>query len=257
MKNPQAMMTSVPSDKTTPARFRPGWPVSILTLLALTVLIGLGTWQVQRLAWKNNLIETIQARSSADPIAMPEHPEAPEFNHRAVALTGYWLAATEQFVPAKTHNRELGEWLLQVLALDDGRMVLVNRGWVPLCWREATCRADEPASTVTIDGILRNDFEQGPMVPDNEPDEARWYWIDIPAIATALDIGTLEPAVVFARLGGPDGAPPVPQIPALNLRNQHLQYALTWYSLALVLLGVFGAYGLSRGRRETGDTASD
>ena len=126
-------MTSVPSDKTTPARFRPGWPVSILTLLALTVLIGLGTWQVQRLAWKNNLIETIQARSSADPIAMPEHPEAPEFNHRAVALTGYWLAATEQFVPAKTHNRELGEWLLQVLALDDGRMVLVNRGWVPLC----------------------------------------------------------------------------------------------------------------------------
>ena len=233
-------------------RFRPGLVPSLFVIVSLIILVSLGTWQVQRLAWKTELIETIEARALGGAIPLPEAPFDNGLNHQAVVLNGFWLSGTEQFVPAKTLNRELGEWLLQVFALNDNRMVLVNRGWVPLCWREDTCRvADEPAA-VTISGILRFDFEQGPMVPDNEPDQSRWYWFDIPAIEQTLAIGELVPGVVFATPPADaldNDTPPVPQIPALNLRNQHLYYALTWYSLALVLLGIFMAYGLSRGRR--------
>jgi Uncharacterized conserved protein len=232
------------------ARFRPGLVPSLFVIVSLAVLVSLGTWQVQRLAWKTELIETIEARALGEAIALPTAPFDESLNHQAVTLEGVWLSGTEQFVPAKTLNRELGEWLLQVFALDDNRMVLVNRGWVPLCWREDTCRvADDPA-IVTVDGILRFGFEQGPMVPDNEPDRARWYWLDVPAIEDTLAIGELVPAVVFQTPSETalDDTPPVPQIPALNLRNQHLHYAMTWYSLALVLLGIYFAYGLSRGR---------
>ncbi|MEO0391743.1 MAG: SURF1 family protein [Pseudomonadota bacterium] len=230
------------------ARFKPGLMPSLFVLVSLAVLVSLGTWQMQRLAWKTDLISTIESRALADPISLPSAPFADRLNHQAVTVQGLWLAGTEQFVPAKVHERELGEWLLQVMALDDGRQLLINRGWVPLCWREDTCRQPDPATETTVTGILRFGFEQGPMVPDNEPDQARWYWLDVPAIEQALAIGDLVPGVIFAQGAPGDATPPIPQIPALNLRNQHLQYAMTWYSLALVLLGIYGAYGLSRGR---------
>ena len=241
------------------SRFRPGLVPSVFVIASLAILISLGTWQMQRLAWKTDLISTIEARALGQAIELPTAPFDEELNHQAVTLEGLWLSGTEQFVPAKTLNRELGEWLLQVLALDDGRMVLVNRGWVPLCWREDTCRvADEP-ELVRVDGLLRFGFEQGPMVPNNEPDNARWYWIDLPAIEDTLAISDLVPGLIFATppTDTVDTTPPIPQIPALNLRNQHLHYAMTWYSLAIVLLGIYFAYGLSRGRIQNKTTQGE
>ncbi|MEM6903690.1 MAG: SURF1 family protein, partial [Pseudomonadota bacterium] len=193
----------------------------------------------------------------ARPVPVPqENALNPQWNHRAVQMEGLWLAGTEQFVPAKTHNRELGEWLLQVMSLEDGRSVLVNRGWVPLCWREDTCRAATPSTEQQVEGILRLGFQRGPLVPENEPDEARWYWFDMPAIEQALDIGDILPAVVFVRPDSDlDGVPPIPQVPSLSLRNQHLSYALTWYSLAIVMLAIYFFFGIQRGKSELLDQA--
>ncbi|MBV6632992.1 MAG: SURF1 family protein [Alphaproteobacteria bacterium] len=232
--------------------FRPGLAMTVAVLTALPVLLGLGTWQLQRLAWKTELIEVVNSRSEARPVPLPQADALNDnWNHRAVSLKGLWLAGTEQFVPAKTHDRELGEWLLQVMSLEDGRSVLVNRGWVPLCWREDTCREPDPSSEQTVEGILRLGFQRGPLVPENEPDEARWFWFDIPAIEATLDIGPLLPVVIFVHPDTDvDGVPPIPQVPSLSLRNQHLSYALTWYSLAIVMLGVYFAFGMRRGHSD-------
>jgi len=221
--------------------FRPGLPLTLATLVAMAVLIGLGTWQVQRLAWKTALIAEIEGRSEAAPVALPEtFDDLEAWNYRSVEVEGLWLTGTEQFMPAKVNRGELGEWLLQVLLLEDGRQVLVNRGWVPLCWREDTCRALPSSETVTVDGIIRSTFERGAMTPDNQPEQSSWYWFDLPAIEASLDIGPLAPVVVFVKPEeGMNDTPPVPQFPALRLRNDHLQYALTWYGLALVLAGVY------------------
>lgn len=226
--------------------------------LALALLLGLGSWQVQRLSWKRQLIATIQARSQAKPVTLPADTAIDDdWNFRAMRVHGFWLAGTEQFMPAKVERGELGEALLQVLALDDGRNLLVNRGWVPPCWRADTCRPPSPAEAMTIHGVLRVGFAPGMMTPANEPDNSSWYWIDLQTIQSALDIGPLVPAVLYASDAVSDAGgrpvPPVPQLPALNLPNDHLQYAVTWYGLAAVLVAIYIVAGRRRAREQHQD----
>ncbi len=224
-------------------RFRPGfWPTAV-TLAALSVLIGLGTWQLQRLEWKSALIAEMQARGVAAPIALPADPSDPSLEYTPVRLIGQFLHEKELHVPARTHNGKVGLHIVTPLRLDDGRTVFVNRGWVPPAKQDpATRAAGQVEGLVTLDGAIRRGGWGGMETfrPANQPDDNLWLWMDLPAMAAHAGLKGAETRVYVAA--GPAANPggyPIGAPTRLDVSNNHLQYAIIWYALAAALLVIY------------------
>ena len=228
----------------------------LAALVALVVLVGLGTWQLQRRAWKDDLIARIEARSQGEAGAiLPEEAwpgwraEADEF--RRVRVTGTFLheheAPVHGLAPAERGAPVQGFYLFTPLRLAGGAMVLVNRGFVPTELRDPPSRpASQPHGEVTVTGLVRAPEPRSWFTPDDVPALNRWFARDPQAIAAAKGLERVAPFYVEA-----DGAPNPGGWPRggqtrLNLPNNHLQYALTWYGIALTLVGVFAAFAWRR-----------
>ena len=143
-------------------KFRPlFWP-TVFSLPALLVLIGLGTWQVHRLEWKNQLIDNFESRAAATPIELPRGDIAPDLEFRRLALTGAFDHGSEVFMTGRTFEGNAGFHIVTPFRLVDGRTVLVNRGWVSESYRDPDKR---PFSLVegetTIEAILRFPGKKG------------------------------------------------------------------------------------------------
>ena len=225
-------------------RFQPRlWP-SVFSLAGIAVLIWLGTWQVQRLHWKEALIADLQARTSETPMALPTSivdPLALEF--RPVRLTGRFLHDKEMYLTGRTYKRAVGLHVITPMALDDGRTVLVDRGWVPP-QRQApdTRTAGQVGGEITLIGLLRRGGWRGLDLfrPENQPEDNLWVWLDLPAMAAHAGVApaVTEIYVAAGSAENPGGFPVGGQTP-VTLRNDHLQYALTWYALAVALLVIY------------------
>lgn len=253
-----ALETLGESGRSEPPRWRSLIMAGVATLVSLAVLIGLGTWQLQRLAWKEGIIERIEARVDAPPGAIL--PEArwdsfsrEEQEYRRVEVTGSYRFADEVAVhgllPGETRGQPLqGYYLLTPLELDTGAIVVVNRGFVPTPLRDEAARPD---GEVTVEGLVRPSEEQGAFVPDNDPARGDWFTRDLDAIAAARGLARVAPFYVDA-VRDPDSEAPWPRGGATVLEppNNHLQYALTWFGLAGVLAAVFVAFSFKwlRGR---------
>ena len=201
---------------------------------ALLVLIGLGTWQLQRWQWKEALIATIAARAAAAPVALSAvaDPEGLEFTR--VVVDGRFLHERERQVLAQVHKGAPGVGVVTPLRLDDGRVLMIDRGWLPEARRD---HANRPQGQVKVEGLLRLPPATNWFSPTNRPDENVWYRIDPLAMA-----GPGAPALPYYLEASPSvagGEAPVARHRVLALRNHHLQYALTWYGLAAALAVVF------------------
>ncbi len=228
--------------------FRPGlWP-TLTVLFALPVLLMLGTWQVKRLEWKSELIASMEARSTAPPTALPSNTALePTLDYRHVEVQ-----ATLQSEPAlrfgltrlqgaPAHN------VLQLATLADGRHLVVDRGAVSA----DTALPPTPEGERTLDGYVRwiGDDERQWPVPPNEPDANRWYWYDRAALEDVFGVQLLPVVLVLAPTSTSlQPAAPVPQPLAIDLPNNHLGYAITWYGLAVSLVVIYGVYGHQRGK---------
>jgi len=231
-------------------RFRPGLVPTLTVALGLPLLLALGTWQVQRLAWKTELIATLEARQAAPPVALP--PSAalgPDWAHRPVRARGALATAPALRFGVERQRGRPGHDVLQLMRLADGRALVVNRGWLA----EDAPSPTTPEGEVTLTGPVRwiADQERRWPVPANDAAGNRWYWYDPSALAEAFDADIL-PVVLEASEGQLPAGPavPVPQPMAVNLPNNHLGYAITWYGLALGLVAVYALYGLKRGREQ-------
>ncbi len=227
-----------------PARL---WPVAVSTAIAFAILLGLGTWQVQRLHWKEGLIAAIDARISSRPLPLGDierrYLETGDVDYYPVTLDGTFEHDGEQFFFA-THNGQSGYYVYTPLRLDDARVVLVNRGFVPFDRREAALRAEgQVRGPVTVTGLARNPLAAKPSwaVPDNDPAANIFYWKDRDAMAAnaGLDPKNILPFFVDADAAPNPGGLPVGGVTIVSLPDNHLQYALTWYGLAAALAGVF------------------
>lgn len=233
-------------------RFRPGLWATVCTVLALAVLLGLGTWQVERLAWKEAMIAERQGRSTAAPMALPaEIAEAVALEFRPVRVTGRFLHDRELYLASRSYKRQVGLHVVTPMVLDDGRGLLVDRGWVPMDRRDPETRtAGQLGGTVTLEGLLRSGGWKGSAMfrPDNDPDENVWLWPDLPAMAAAARLEAPVTALYLeaSPAENPGGLPRGGQTP-INLRNDHLQYAITWYALAVVLLVIYVIFHTRRG----------
>lgn len=225
--------------------FRPTlWP-TLFTIPALIALVALGTWQVQRLHWKQDLIDKLQSRSTAVATAPPSEGEDLEpFEFRRVAVTGTFQHDHELYLIGRALNGEPGIHILTPLQPDDGSSaILVDRGWVPFEAREAATRqGGQVEGPVKVEGIVRLQKPPGYFTPENEPGNNTWYFVDTAGMSAAAGLH-LRPGyyIVADDMAVPGGLPKGRQW-RLDLRNDHLEYALTWYSLAIALLIIYIVY---------------
>ncbi|MDX2204824.1 MAG: SURF1 family protein [Hyphomicrobiaceae bacterium] len=233
------------------------WP-SLAALIALAVLVGLGAWQLQRKAWKEAIIARIATRATAPPVDLvglltATHAE-PDLEYTHVSVRGRYLHDKERYLYAPQQSG-LGWQVLTPLATPAGVVVWVNRGSVPDARRAPETRKEgQVDGLVTVTGLLREP-RAGAFTPGNDADRNIWYWADVGGLtASALAAGTtVLPVVVEADASQtPPGGLPKGGVTRLIIPNRHLEYAVTWFGLALTLVGVFVVF--ARGRLR-GDAA--
>jgi len=220
------------------------------TALLTAVFLALGLWQVQRMEWKHALIERIEARTRAAPVAPPPMAEWPSvqadpaaFEYRRLRLEGEFLHADEALVQALT-TQGAGFWVVTPLRLADGRLVLVNRGFVTPAQRDPGARGGPtPEGPVTVTGLLRLSEPGGGFLRKNDAGTHRWHSRDVAAMAAArgLPADRVAPYFVDAEAAGQAGAAPVGGLTVLKFADNHLVYALTWFGLAAMTI-VAGVY---------------
>jgi surfeit locus 1 family protein len=200
-------------------------------LTGVAILVGLGTWQVQRLAWKSAILAEIEAQIAADPVPLLSGPLE---QFQAVEAEGL---ITGEEAHVLTSVQGMGAAFRIVSAFETGgRRVLLDRGAVPVAEKDAP----RPPVEARITGNFRTVQETDSFTP--EPDLARNYWFarDVPAMAAALDT---EPLLVILRTTSETDPPVTPQpVNTAGIANNHLQYALTWFSLALAWAGMTGLW---------------
>jgi surfeit locus 1 family protein len=223
--------------------FRPRlWP-TLFTIPAVLVMLGLGTWQVQRLFWKQELIAERQAGLAAPVTAWADaEGRLDELYWHRVSAEGQFLNERELVLAARSMNGNAGYHIVTPVQIEGGPVVMVDRGWVPLDRKDPAARAQgqiEGATTVT--GILRPGHEPSWLTPENEPEKNFWFWIDLPSMAHAVgtEANTVTEAYLEADATPNPGGFPIGGQTRTELPNDHLQYAITWYALALALVVIY------------------
>ena len=233
--------------------------LAFCALLLFAGFVALGTWQVERRAWKLDLIERVEMRVHAPAVDAPRFPawarvNAADDEYRHVRLVGTFQHDRETLVQATT-ERGSGFWVLTPLRQADGRSVLVNRGFVPPERRERGSRGAEPVGEVIVTGLLRMSEPSGVFPRKNDPTADRWYARDVSAIAAARGVAGVAPyfvdagaAPAVAPSAGAEPAWPVAGLTVIAFHNSHLVYAVTWYGLALMVAFAAG-YAVREERR--------
>jgi surfeit locus 1 family protein len=225
--------------------FHPRLVPTLFTIPALIILVGLGSWQVQRLHWKEGLIAQRDRMVAAPPIAPPQTLEAEQNQFRHVADDGVLLNDKEIFLAAASEGGGSGYQVLTPLQEPDGRIIFVNRGFIPLELKDPAKRAaGEPSGPVHIAGLLRVPPAEKPtfFLPNNRPDLDLWFWVDLPAMAKAAGVPDTAPFYIDADKTPNPGGWPQGGVTNLELPNDHLQYAITWFSLAIALVVIYVLY---------------
>lgn len=218
----------------------------VLVLIALAILISLGTWQVERLHWKEGLLADIAARQAAAPVPLADieaiAASGGDIEYRKVTATGRYINNKERHFFA-TWRGQTGFYVYTPLELADGRVLFVNRGFVPYENKEPEMRMQgQLTDQQTVTGLARAKLPGKPssLVPDNDVAKNIFYWkdLDVMADSVGLEKGRVIPFFVDADSAPNPAGLPIGGVTQVDLPNDHLQYAFTWYGLAAVLVVV-------------------
>jgi surfeit locus 1 family protein len=218
----------------------------IVFLVMLAILLSLGTWQVERLQWKEKLLADITERRAAAPVALADIEAlaagGQDIEYRPVTVSGVFANNRERHFFATWHG-QTGYYVYTPLQLADGRFLFVNRGFVPFEAKEPEMRKQgQLTGEQTVTGLARAKLAEKPssIVPDNDIAKNVFYWKDLDAMAssTGIPADRLVPFFVDAGAAPNPKGLPIGAVTQFDLPNNHLQYAVTWYGLALALVGV-------------------
>lgn len=199
----------------------------VVGLAGLAVLLSLGAWQLQRMAWKQQILDTIDFRATAEPVALPANPDPVDDKYMPVRLVGD-IAPGELHVLISTRNMGPGYRVIVPFVTEDGRRILVDRGYI----RTAAKDSARQTGQVELLGNLHWPDETDSYTPPADTAKNIWYARDVDAMAAALD--TL-PIMVVLSDHPINGSSIIPMpIDTASIPNDHLQYAITWFSLALI-----------------------
>ena len=201
----------------------------VIGLVGAAILVSLGVWQLQRLAWKEALLAGIEARLHEPPMELPAKPDPVADRYAPVQVEGSFTGPEVHVLSA---NPEAGPGYRIVAAFRtaDGRMILIDRGFVPEAQRDAARQVTAARITGTL--FWPNETDSFTPAPDRTANI--WFARDVPAMAAALET---EPTFIVAREPTGDGIKPVP-VDTAGIPNDHRNYAITWFSLAFVWLGM-------------------
>jgi surfeit locus 1 family protein len=208
---------------------------SVGAWVGVVLLTALGVWQLERREWKLSLIERVDQRVHAAPVPAPGPAEWASINkanaeYRRVTVAGQFLNDRETLVRAVTREGP-GYWVLTPLQTDEGFTVLINRGFVP-----SQRSAGQVAGQTHVTGLLRITEPEGGFLHTNDPGANRWYSRDVAAIAAARGLSQAAPYFIDADSTLNAAGWPIGGLTVIAFRNNHLQYALTWFALALMLM---------------------
>jgi surfeit locus 1 family protein len=241
-----------------PGRLRGLVAPTIAAAAVFAVLIGLGTWQVERLFWKEALIAAAASRIDAPPVAAPPppwegfDPVGAEYTH--VRLSGRYLPGEAHVYALLSDARGplagQGYWVMSPFETDGGWIVLVNRGFVPTDRKDPSTRPPPPAGEAVVTGVLRRPDPPGLFTPGPDPVKNVWFVRDAGVLARAFDLPDGRPLAPYtidadAAMTPPGGVPQAGETRRV-FPNSHLQYAVTWYGLAAVLVFVYAAFVAAR-----------
>ncbi|WP_455476979.1 SURF1 family protein [Bartonella sp. B41] len=222
-----------------------------LCICFFVIFSALGIWQIQRLNWKKSLISSVNQRIHLPPIKAPPQSQWPQLTfekdeYRPVVIAGKFLTDKNIFITAVTQNTT-GYWVLTPLQTDDNALVFVNRGFIPMDAQRSFQHQDQPHTdnssyknsitnteqTIVI-GLLRMSEKNGFFPRKNDPDNNLWYTRDLPAMAKKLRLSTVAPYFIDAgKETAPQKAFPITGLTVIHWPNNHLTYAITWFTLAI------------------------
>ncbi|WP_172978813.1 SURF1 family protein [Roseovarius sp. THAF8] len=212
----------------------------IFGLAGAAVLIWLGVWQVQRLDWKEGILSQIETRIDAAPVALPERFDPEADKYLPVEVSGqFGDGALRVLVSRKQVGA--GYLVISPFETEGGRRILVDRGFI----RQGDALSDAPGGALTVTGNLHWPDDRNSSTPENDVDGNTWFARDLGQMAEVLDT---EPVLLVARtLSHPEAAVTPLPVDTAHIPNDHLQYAITWFSLAAIWLGMTAFY-IFRGR---------
>jgi surfeit locus 1 family protein len=231
----------------------------VFALVALVTFIGLGTWQLQRKSWKEALIATLEQRLAASPAELPPRGRWPSLDpsdeeFRQVKFSAALMPGQEALVygsgsALRSDVSGPGYWVFAPARLAGGSLVVVNRGFVPEGWQDPKSRsAGEITGAVDMVGVMRWPEPRGFFSAKDDAARNLWFVRDQLAIAAAKNWGEVAPFYVELESPQPSGGLPRAGALKVKLRNVHLQYAMTWYALAVIVVVMFGFWLRARAR---------
>ncbi|HVW72011.1 MAG TPA: SURF1 family protein [Rhizomicrobium sp.] len=231
--------------------FRPYPGMTIACAILFAILCGLGVWQLERLQWKLALIATVNGHMTAVPVTLDRIAamSADQAQYRRVTLHGHFDHAKEAYVFTTDASGAPVYHVLTPFLTDGGKTLMVDRGAVPKEKRDPASRAAGNVTGETVvTGVWRVPDAPGLFTPRPDPTHRIWYARDLAGIAAADQIVLSHPVLVEADATPNPGGWPKGGQTVVSFRNEHLSYAVTWFGLAAMLLGVWFSYNFSKGR---------
>ncbi len=221
---------------------------TVFTVCGVALLIGLGIWQLERKVWKENLIASITARTTQAPRALPLRDDWPRLTQqqdefRRVSFHAEFRKGEQALVYSagsalRPDVSGAGYWVFAPARLADGSIIVVDRGFVPFD-KKAAASGGVPQGAIDIVGVMRWPEKPGLFTPAAEPQNDVWYARDLQAMAQSRNWATVAPFYIDQESPVPADGLPLPGKVVVNLPDNHLQYAITWFGLALGLTGVY------------------
>jgi surfeit locus 1 family protein len=229
-----------------------------MALVGVAALAALGTWQLQRKAWKEEIVARIEERTRAAVVsldaAIARARQTGDVEYLRVSARGRFRHDEERYFYAPDPRRGPGFYVYSPLETSDGTVVFVNRGFVPEALREPGARpAGQLEGEVEVTGLVRLPGPKGSFTPTNKPERNLWFWRDLDALYASLGAngGAKRAPFVLEAEASPEnpGGWPHGGVTVLRVPNRHLEYALTWYGLAGALVVVYLAFAVTRLRQ--------
>ncbi|MGB4100474.1 MAG: SURF1 family protein [Alphaproteobacteria bacterium] len=223
-------------------KFAPRLGPALFTLAGIVLLVTLGIWQLDRRAWKHDLVSRITAQMQADPVALPsECPDPAALEYKGVHVRGTFHHDKEIFLAARDVKYSVfGYHVLTPLETPEHKFVLVDRGYVPSQKKPPEARAAARVEgEVTVAGVVRVPKERGWMVPDNDAARNFWLWVDLVAMASFAKVPEFMPIIIEADATPNPGGFPVGGQTRVVFTDNHLIYAIIWFFLAVALGTIF------------------
>jgi len=218
----------------------PFW-ATVLTIISVCILCALGVWQLGRLHWKTALLAhmAVEAARPAVPVSVDQLEET--WDMRRGKVQGVFDHAHEMALAPRTYDGQTGYHILTPLITKGGSVMIVNRGWVPLDKKDQKARPESLiAGSVSITGTFRKPQPDNIFVPMNRPQDGAWYRMDLADMARYLGGQKLPSVVLYADPDGNNASRlPIAAATTPQIANNHLQYAIFWFAMAVVLVGVY------------------